>query len=205
MQHKAVSEDMQNDEKEEVESMKPEKTCSTEAFRVLERVLRVYTPKSFPIEYVAYQENPGTVYDIVKEEAKANGLPKPQEKSRIEEPLTRWLACEGKVYFKNHFGRIIITDQDKLYRCLSKHLKHLSTKRNWIAPFGILTTIVITIATSTFKPVLSMEPDTWVAIFVIAGLVTFLWFVWSFCKDLRSSDMEEIIEDVINDLSMFEK
>jgi hypothetical protein len=203
MRHRAASEDIRNDEKEEVESVRLEKVYSTEAFRACEGALGVDTLIGFPIEYAAPQENLGTVYDIIVEEAEANELPKPQEKSRILEPLNKWLVCEQKIYIKNHSDRIIITDQDKLYRYLSKNLKYLSTKRNWIAPFGILTTIVVTTTTSTFKPVLGIEPDTWFAIFVIAGLITFLWFIWSFCKDLTSSEIEDVIEDIINELSMY--
>jgi len=102
---------------------------------------------------------------------------------------------------KVHCSRIVMTDQDKLYRCLSKHLKNLSTKGNWRTPLGILVTLIVAITTSSFKSILGINSDTWLAVSVIAGLTVLFWFMRSFCRDLRSRDVEDVIEDIIDDIA----
>ena len=63
----------------------------------------------------------------------------------------------------------------------------MEKKRSWIAPSGILITLMTVYTTSTFKRALGLSPDTWwCAIFIITGVATSLWLilsiVWKFCR-----------------------
>jgi hypothetical protein len=73
---------------------------------------------------------------------------------------------------------LIITTEDKLRLCLSEHLKRMERKNSWITPLGILIAILVTLVTSTFKDV-GLSADTWRAIFIIAGVLSLGWLIWS--------------------------
>lgn len=93
--------------------------------------------------------------------------------------------CRGKVH-SIHSRKLIMTDHDKIYVCLSEHLKEISMKRSWITPLGIFITIIATISTTTFKPIFGVSSGIVFAIFVISGIFVFFWFIWSFYRDLKS-------------------
>ena len=108
-----------------------------------------------------------------------------------------------KEYNKVHFEKILITNEDELYKYLSKHLKYIKKGRGWIAPLSILITIVAVFSTSTFKSSFGLNPDTWPAIFVIIGVISFIWFVLSMMsviKERKSKEIENIVKDIITEL-----
>jgi len=71
----------------------------------------------------------------------------------------------------------------------------MERRRSWIAPLGIVVTIVVTIVTSTFKDV-GLSADTWYAIFIIVGFLSFVWLVWSIKEVLKSEKIEDIVEEL---------
>ena len=150
---------------------------------------------------MAIQGNQGITYNIPKEKSESNNSLQSRENSKIVDSISTSLKNEQENYIERVSKRAIMTDRDELYRCLSRHLDHLLTRRNWITPLGILATIVIAIVTSTFKPILGLESDTWYSLFVIAGLVTFIWFIVTLYVDIKSKDMKGVFEDIIEDLS----
>ena len=90
---------------------------------------------------------------------------------------------------------LIITTEDRVRLHLSNHLKNVEQRRAWVAPLGILLTIIITLVTSKFKensPIFS--PSTWEAIFVIAGLLSMVWLIYSLWQAWKSEGMDDLIE-----------
>ena len=78
--------------------------------------------------------------------------------------------------------RLIVTTEDKISNCLSKHSKRLEKKNAWIAPCTLLFTIVVTFATTTFKDFL-LGAATWEAAFILAGVGVLIWLA----IDLRAA------------------
>ena len=107
------------------------------------------------------------------------------------------LITNSEVY-QNVSQKFIITTEDKLRLCLSEHLKQLEKKRSWVAPLGILITIIVTLVTSNFKKV-GLDAATWQAIFIIAGLIALGWFIYSVKEAWQSEKIEDIIDELKKD------
>ncbi|MFA5360193.1 MAG: hypothetical protein WC349_04535 [Patescibacteria group bacterium] len=60
---------------------------------------------------------------------------------------------------------IIISTEDKIELCLIKYLKDLEEKKSWIAPVGLLLTIILTFLTTEFKT-WGFSKEIWQAIFL---------------------------------------
>jgi len=117
---------------------------------------------------------------------------KPPEKAKIDAgSLASQLVNISEVHL-NVSQEVIITTEDKIRICLSEHLKRMEKKRGWIAPLGIIATIAVTLVTSTFKDI-GLDAPTWRAIFIIAGIISFGWLVWSIKDAWKSVKLEDIV------------
>jgi len=76
----------------------------------------------------------------------------PAETQIDTESLTNQLVIVSSVSL-NVSQNLIITTEDKVRLCLSEHLDRMQKRRGWIAPLGILVTILLTLITSTFRNV----------------------------------------------------
>lgn len=90
---------------------------------------------------------------------------------------------------------LIITTEDKVQLCLSKHLRTVEKRRNWIAPLGVLIPIVVTLVTSTFRDFI-IEAATWRAVFILVGVLSFGWLGWSVWEALQSGNVEDIVVEL---------
>ena len=115
----------------------------------------------------------------------------PPSKSRISIDLTD----EHDIYYNISQTYILITE-DKVQLCLRDHLARVAKQRRWIAPLGIMITLVATFATTTFKDFARIGADTVQIIFVLAMLFTALWLCYEAKRALRSSTVEDIIADM---------
>ena len=62
---------------------------------------------------------------------------------------------------------LIVTTEDKIHICLTKHLHKAERRRQWIAPLGVIASLVATLVATDFNQFI-FSPDTWNAIFVIS-------------------------------------
>lgn len=91
--------------------------------------------------------------------------------------------------------KVIITTEDKVRLCLLEHLNQIGRKGSWIAPLGIFIAIGATLVASSFKEnVLLLPADTWHAIFVIMGVLSFVWLVYSSIRALMSKKIDFVEE-----------
>lgn len=90
---------------------------------------------------------------------------------------------------------IVVTTEDKIRICLMNHLNKIEKKNSWIAPAGILVTIIIALLTTTFKN-FYLSADTWVAIFIIGAGLSCVWLI----SCLRYIFISVKIDDVIEEL-----
>lgn len=116
---------------------------------------------------------------------------KPAAQSNIDFNSIKSLLTVSDVHL-NVSQELIVTTEDKIKLCLSEHLKKVEKRKSWIAPLGILITVVITLCTATFKT-LYLEASTWNAIFVLTGIISFIWFIVSFIGACRSLDLEDVV------------
>jgi len=90
---------------------------------------------------------------------------------------------------------VIEITSDKLRLILNEHLQAMASRTSWQAPFGILVTIIVVLCTSEFKLVYGVTKDTWSAIFIISGLLSFGWLI----KTLFCMAKAKTVDDILNE------
>jgi predicted Na+-dependent transporter len=108
---------------------------------------------------------------------------------------SQYMQDSSKVYF-NLGQEIIISTDDKIRLCLIEHLSRMEKRKAWIAPLGILLTIIIVFPTTTFKEFLSLSADTWKAIFIIGGLLSAVWLIRSLWEARISSSLDDVVKSI---------
>ena len=68
---------------------------------------------------------------------------------------------------------------DKLENILIKNIKKMGVRKGWLAPLGILITVVLANITATFSTKFGISESTWEAIFIIAAIVSAIWLLVS--------------------------
>jgi len=102
--------------------------------------------------------------------------------------------------FANLNQDVIVTTEDKLKLTLTNYYKKVGKKNDWLAPFGILLTILTIFLTSTFKEFI-FPAHTWQAIFILLFIISILWLISS----LRYAFKETNIDDIIIELKKNKK
>ena len=102
-----------------------------------------------------------------------------------------------KVIHSNLDQEIIQITEDKLRLVLNEHIGQAEQRKGWIAPLSLLIAIATVFATSTFKDALFKAP-TWEAFFVIAGLLSLGWLLWTVRQAWRSPSVQDIVEKIKN-------
>ena len=101
---------------------------------------------------------------------------------------------------RNTDQRMIVVTQDKILLCLKRNISKLG-KREWIAPLSTVLTILLALITSDFQGALGLGPSEWRAIFVISGFITTGWLAYTLKKGLGAKNMNDIIYDIVHELS----
>ena len=105
--------------------------------------------------------------------------------------LASEIVQQTKLHVNLSQEAIVITE-DKVRLCLIAHLRGLEAKKDWIAPAGVLLTIIITFATTTFRDA-ALSAATWRAVFVISGVLTFAWLVRTLWVAWKAPTMEDVV------------
>ncbi len=92
---------------------------------------------------------------------------------------------EGAVIHTNLTQAIIITTDDKVRLCLSRHFYLLQGKTQWATPAGILITLFATLGTADFKPTLGRPAAFWEAFFSLGALAAAAWLCISLARSIR--------------------
>ncbi len=100
-----------------------------------------------------------------------------------------------KKVHENTEQELIVITSDRLELVLQKHLKNLERRKEWIAPLGLLLAIVTTFCTATFKDAF-FAADTWKAIFVMAGVASFVWLIKSGWASFRAPDIGVVMNKI---------
>lgn len=86
----------------------------------------------------------------------------------------------------------IVITEDKVRLCLIEHLGRMEAKKDWIAPAGVLLTLLITFATTTFQD-FGLKAATWQAIFVISAVLSLAWLIWAAKAAWSAPGVEDVV------------
>src|SRR5437868_3098372 len=86
-------------------------------------------------------------------------------------------VSDSLIIHKNYEQEMIVTTIDKLRLCLMDNRHQSASLSAWMAPFGILVTLVGTLVATDFKDSLGMSRDWWQALFIFATGAVALWFL----------------------------
>jgi hypothetical protein len=117
------------------------------------------------------------------------------------QPRAHFVALQNAIMQNTNFSynlaqNTIIITEDKIRLCLNEHLKDSENKSGWLAPAGILITILATLATTTFKDFFYLEAAVWKALFIICGIADFIWLLLSCIKAWNASTVGDVVDKI---------
>lgn len=89
------------------------------------------------------------------------------------------------VVHQNVRQELVFTTVDKIKLCLIEHRNHLAGRTEWVAPLGLLISLVTTLVAATFQPV-GLAPATWEALYILAAIGAFVWTAWLIARAIRA-------------------
>ena len=90
---------------------------------------------------------------------------------------------------------IIQITSDKLQLILSQHIKSIECRKDWIAPAGLLITLLTVFVTTEFKKFF-MSADSWFAFFVFATILISIWLVVTCIKAFRAASIDDLVNKI---------
>lgn len=93
--------------------------------------------------------------------------------------------------------KIVIT-RDKLYYKLSKHYGKLGHRYDWVGATALTITLIITLLTSNFKPILGIDSNTLKGFFIMFTICSVIYTIHTITLAVKSR--KHNINDVINDI-----
>lgn len=91
---------------------------------------------------------------------------------------------------------VIVITEDRLMLRLREHEAEIRQSRDWLTPFGLLVTIIITLVTADFKPALGLSKDTWAAIFVLGAVSSLVWLAIAVKNVRKVTPMRDLVNKI---------
>lgn len=109
----------------------------------------------------------------------------------------------NKIIYRDTGSSEIHLTEDKLRLYLDDYTKKIKEendwkKNDWTVPLGIFTVLATTLITTDFKKVI-LPSDTWMAIFIIGGFLSFLWLIRNIIHTLKNNEkitVNKLIKDI---------
>ena len=92
---------------------------------------------------------------------------------------------------------VIVTTEDKLKLVLSEWQHFANSRDAWIAPAGILISMLITVVTADFRKIL-LEAAVWQAIFYVTLVLVFGWLLRALWKRPKNKSRDDFIRQIKN-------
>lgn len=105
-------------------------------------------------------------------------------------------TVEVTTVHSNLAQEIVKITVDKLKLILQAHLENMERRRDWIAPLGILITMLVVFPTTEFKAFAGLKAEVWEAFFIMALVLTLGWLVKTGLSAYRSPSVEAVIETI---------
>ena len=95
---------------------------------------------------------------------------------------------------RNVTQEIIVTTADKAQLCLIEILDRMERRRAWIAPAGILATLIVVFPTTTFQDFVGLSKEYWKAMFSSATLGALIWLIVCLSRLRTSLTVAQIVD-----------
>jgi len=117
-----------------------------------------------------------------------------QQQEAIETAITKFTSQLVTVQSvsMNTSQEVIVTTVDKARICLMEYLSNVEKRNSWVAPLGILITLVITLSTTTTRDFL-VKADVWQAVFIIGVIITALWLGLTLYRLPKAKKIDDIL------------
>lgn len=102
-------------------------------------------------------------------------------------------SVDVKQVHSNLSQEVVKITVDKLRLILNSYLENMERKREWMAPIGILATLVAVFATTNFKD-FWLSAKSWEAFFLWGTLFTIIWLILSIKRALKAKSVDDVIE-----------
>jgi len=90
--------------------------------------------------------------------------------------------------------QIIVTTADKARLCLMQTVERMEQRKAWIAPAGILATLIVVFPTTTFQDFLGLSREYWRALFSLAAIGATIWLVHALLRIRTSLTIDQIVD-----------
>lgn len=100
---------------------------------------------------------------------------------------------EDQALYFNMRQRFIVVTEDKLRLYLNEYLDRMQQSTEWLTPFGLVVTIIITLVTATFQNIF-LPAATWEAIFWLSLVVSSIWLIRILLKRPKSMTLDQVVE-----------
>jgi hypothetical protein len=94
---------------------------------------------------------------------------------------------------------IIIVSEDRARLCIGKHIAMAGRRIEWVAPAGLLVTLVATLVAADFKDIL-LPKSVWMAMFILAAIGCGLWLIASLQRRGKIPDDEKLLDAIVSRL-----
>lgn len=127
---------------------------------------------------------------------------KKKEKQKLSEDFTIEQAIANQFQVDvskidiNVYSKMFLTNEDKVKLCLENNMKHLEKRKEWLTPLGLLLTLIATLITTSFKDMLGVNAETWLALFIFGAILSAILLV----KSLYNRPKKKTIEDLISEI-----
>ncbi len=112
-----------------------------------------------------------------------------------DEELQKKIA--NNLTFHDNLGeRILTISESKLKLCLKDNMDNMENRKSWLTPAGLFLTVVITLLTCNFKNWM-ISSQTWQAVFIISGILSFGWLIVAICKIPKYKNVEDILNEMM--------
>lgn len=104
---------------------------------------------------------------------------------------------EGFTVQKNLSQEAILITTDRAKLCLIQYKEVLKSQWDWIAPAGILITLVTSLFATDFRNFLGIQADFWKALYVLLSIMTLGWLLkalFNAYKNHGRGEVDELID-----------
>jgi hypothetical protein len=88
--------------------------------------------------------------------------------------------------------QVIQITLDRLCLVLDRHVNKVTRSRDWIAPAGILVSILLTFASTTFRDNM-LKADVWSAVFLLVGVGTLVWLIVTLVRRTKAESVDDLV------------
>jgi|SRR5690606_15335552 len=82
---------------------------------------------------------------------------------------------------------------DRLTLILHRHVSSVERRKEWIAPAGILTTLILTFVSTTFQDKI-LKSATWEALFIMVSIAVVAWLIVALWRSAKSCTVDELVD-----------